>query len=662
MPVGIVASAASALSASPIVINEVESNGDAFDWVELKNTGTSTVDVSGWLVKDSDNSHSLAIPAATTIAAGGYFAFNVDDNTVTGNFGLGAGDSARLFNGATLIDSYSWTAHAATTYGRSPDGTGAFTTTSAGTKGAANTFSTVTATPWPGGTTVSTVDNEATFTENLSGLDYEPSGTTAAGTLWAVVNGPGTLHKLVNTAGKWVPSAGDWAAGKAVHYTDGTGNADSEGVTFTDAGSAAGVYISTERNNDASGVSRPAILKVMPETSGTSLTATIDWNLTADLPTVGANLGLEAITWVPDSFLVAQGLWDESANALYNPATYVNHGTGLFFAGLEANGVIYAYALKNDGTYVRVATISSGFPSIMDLQFDADTNHLWAQCDNTCQNKTALLDIAQSGTTDGRFGVTAVYAAPAGLPTTMNNEGFAIAPNALCVNNAKPVLWADDGDTDEYSLRQGTINCPTLADAPAPAPTQTQSPSPSPSVTPAATVAVPTVSGVASVGKKLTAAVATVIPATATVSYQWLRGGVAISGATASTYTVAKADGGFALAVTATATAGGYTTASATSAATVVVPKVFTKTGKATITGAAKVGKKLKVKVSTFSPKPTLSYRWYANGKSIAKATKSTYTVTKSVKGKKLTVKVTAKRSGYATVVVTSKSTAKIKK
>jgi len=595
VPVGIVAGAASALNVSPVVINEVESNGDATDWIELKNTGASAVDISGWIVKDDNDTRTLAVPASTTIAPGGYYTIDTDVSGTPGNFGLGQPDKARIYNGSTLIDSYAWTTHAATSYGRNPDGTGAFTTTSASTKNAANTFTASTAVTWPGGTAVATVDNAGLVTENLSGLDYEASGTSAPGTVWAVINGPGTLHKLVKSGGKWVPTAGDFAAGKALKYTDGTGNPDSEGVTFTDAGSAAGIYVSTERNNDASSTSRPAILKFMPETSGSTLTATMDWNLTADLPTVGANLGLEAITWIPDTFLVAQGLWDESANALYNPATYVNHGSGLFFAGLEANGSVYAYALKNDGTYVRVATFASGFPSIMDLQFDAETSHLWAQCDNTCSNKLAILDIAQSGPTDGRFGVTTVYSPPADLPTTMNNEGFAIAPNAECVNNAKPVLWADDGDTGTFSLRQGTINCPTLTSTPTP--TATPTPTPTPTSTPAPTPAQSTTP--------------VVTPPVQTPA--------------------------------------------------VVVPKIFTKKGKATITGAVKVGKKLTVKVSAFSPKPKLTYRWYANGKAISKATKSTYTVTKSVKGKKLTVKVTATLSGYTTLVVTSKASTKVK-
>ena len=138
-PLGLVAEAASAAApTSAIVINEVESNGGApVDWVELKNTGTTSVDVSGYILRDNKDTDAVAIAAGTTIAPGGYLAVDVD---ITGGYGLGSADNARLFlpDGTTLLDSYEWTTHATTTYGRCADGTGDFTTTTSSTKGAAN--------------------------------------------------------------------------------------------------------------------------------------------------------------------------------------------------------------------------------------------------------------------------------------------------------------------------------------------------------------------------------------------------------------------------------------------------------------------------------------------------------------------------------------------
>jgi hypothetical protein len=165
IPLFVAGSPASAddLVPSTVKINEVESSGGTpGDWVELVNTGATPVDVSGWVVKDSDDTHAFTIASGTTMAAGAFLALDVDPV-----FGLGSADSARLFlpDGTTLVDSYSWTAHAATTYGRCPDGTGAFVTTHTSTKGAANDCSgqpgQVSASPWPGGAAVATADDAA---------------------------------------------------------------------------------------------------------------------------------------------------------------------------------------------------------------------------------------------------------------------------------------------------------------------------------------------------------------------------------------------------------------------------------------------------------------------------------------------------------------------
>lgn len=132
--------------AGNVVINEVESNLDpAGDWVELYNKSGSNQKIEGAAIADSDNTHVFSIPVGTPdLAPGGYVAFRVDDSSVDGSFGLGASDSARLYDAGSNIgvtapvDSYTWTSHASTTYGRIPNGTGSFTTTTAGTFAAAN--------------------------------------------------------------------------------------------------------------------------------------------------------------------------------------------------------------------------------------------------------------------------------------------------------------------------------------------------------------------------------------------------------------------------------------------------------------------------------------------------------------------------------------------
>jgi hypothetical protein len=219
--------------------------------------------------------------------------------------------------------------------------------------------------------------------------------------------------------------------------------------------------VSIERNG---GGSQPGVLRYDVTGAGPNLTATNWWDLTADLPGLGANAGLEAIGFVPDSFLVAKGLIDESTGAAYNPADYPGHGSGLFFVGVEQDGRVIAYALKGDNSHTRIATIASGLPAVMDLSFEPETGYLWAACDDTCDGKTAALEIAQSVPNKGKFAVTHTYARPTGMVVNYNNEGFAIAPQLECVNGLKPTFYADDSNQDDHSLRGGTKACTVIPD------------------------------------------------------------------------------------------------------------------------------------------------------------------------------------------------------
>lgn len=99
----------------------------------------------------------------------------------------------------------------------------------------------------------------------------------------------------------------------------------------------------------------------------------------------------------------------------------------------------------------------------MDLEFEPETSHLWAVCDDTCNGRSATLDIAPSGANAGRFVVTNTFERPAGM-ANLNNEGFAITPQRECVGGHKPVFWSDDNNTDSHALRAGTLNCTVIVD------------------------------------------------------------------------------------------------------------------------------------------------------------------------------------------------------
>jgi uncharacterized protein YdbL (DUF1318 family) len=85
------------------------------------------------------------------------------------------------------------------------------------------------------------------------------------------------------------------------------------------------------------------------------------------------------------------------------------------------------------------------------------------------------------------------------------------------------------------------------------------------------TAPTPTITGTKAVGSTLTAVPGTWGPAPVTLAYQWYRSGVAISGATASTFALTTLDRGKTMTVRVTGTKTGYTSVAKTSAATTAI-------------------------------------------------------------------------------------------
>lgn len=130
------------LSTAPtpgIVINEIFPHGaDELtdpDWVELKNTGDTAVDLSGYRLRDDTT--TMTLPAGTTVAAGQYLIIYCDDapdggatDRLHAPFKLGKQDELYLLRpDGNKADGLTWDAIAVPTgksYGRLPDGTGQF--------------------------------------------------------------------------------------------------------------------------------------------------------------------------------------------------------------------------------------------------------------------------------------------------------------------------------------------------------------------------------------------------------------------------------------------------------------------------------------------------------------------------------------------------------
>ncbi|ROS30859.1 carboxypeptidase regulatory-like domain-containing protein [Cellulomonas sp. PhB150] len=174
------------------------------------------------------------------------------------------------------------------------------------------------------------------------------------------------------------------------------------------------------------------------------------------------------------------------------------------------------------------------------------------------------------------------------------------------------------------------------------------------------TAPTPTISGTTAVGSKLTLSTGTWGPAPVALNYRWYRSGVAISGATATTYTLTASDRGKTITVHVAGRKTGYVSANRSSAATAAIRGVLTpKTP--TVSGTRKVGSTLKAVPGTWGPAPvTLAYQWYRGSTAITGAKSASYKLVAADKGTTIKVRVTGSKSGYVSAARYSAATAKI--
>lgn len=414
-----------------IVINEVESNGDPVgDWVELANLDTENeLDLSGWSVLDGDPTHDpIVFPEGTVIESGGYWSLYTD--LEDDGFGLGGNDSVTLFDASgEIVDSTTWEGHAPTTWGRIPDMTGEFAVTGEPTRNARNAAADaeepIETEPWPSDPLiVSPVALDGDFAdEDMSGVDI-----AADGTAYVVNNGTGTLHVLA-----YDPAAGSYSADRTftLRYPDGTGTPDAEGVTV---GADGAVYVATERNNDASGTSRPSVLRVDLPTDRDSgeLAASVEYDLSALTGPLGANSGLEAVEYLPEA-------WG-----------------GAFAVGVEGTGIVHFVSFGAEGAVTELQAYASPFQGVMALDHEVETGALRVLCDEVCEGRSLKL------TFDGTQFVTdgTLHDRPAGMGN-LANEGFAAHRESVpCSDDGAEgaaerirFLWADDAATEGAGLR-----------------------------------------------------------------------------------------------------------------------------------------------------------------------------------------------------------------
>ncbi|MDO5025310.1 MAG: lamin tail domain-containing protein [Trueperella sp.] len=424
---------------NPVVLNEIESKDaqSGADWIELANPLAEPLDVSRLVIRDEKDDSEYVIPDNTVIAAGGYLVI------YDLGFGLGGADSVRIFDGDLLVEEYTWADHANQTYGRCPDMTGNFADTRQPTPGERNSCegipdllpSKATAAPI-------VVDKTQMFQGDSSGLDF------ADGLLWAVDNGTGTFWKLVPQADGTVEFAAGWENGKRARFLKDAANPaaagpDAEGITMAGDGK---LYIAAERDNSDKGTNFNVVLQIDPEAAGPDVVATAEWDLTALLPVVNANMGIEAIEWMPNAD--ARGrLFDDSTGKPYDPANYPNAiADGVFMVALEDNGKVYAFVFTADGA-VPLTSYDSYIGGAMAL--DYGNYSLRVAADNGYDG--VMAEIFFDGTATPNV---VHYQRAAGMPN-LNNEGYA---ESTCINGSAFAWFFADGE-EPAALRAVPIAC-----------------------------------------------------------------------------------------------------------------------------------------------------------------------------------------------------------
>ncbi len=172
----------------------------------------------------------------------------------------------------------------------------------------------------------------------------------------------------------------------------------------------------------------------------------------------------------------------------------------------------------------------------------------------------------------------------------------------------------------------------------------------------------PVVSGTPQVGARLTASTGAWSVSKPTVGYQWLANGVAIPGATTSTFVPTATQLKAALSVRVTAKSGNLRPGVSTSAATPAIKRGNFAVGPTpSVAGTTSVGSVLTLSTGTWSPAMTgTSIQWQADGVPIAGATGTGLSLGPRQLGRKITVVVTGRKAGYKAVTLTTPATGTI--
>ena len=165
----------------------------------------------------------------------------------------------------------------------------------------------------------------------------------------------------------------------------------------------------------------------------------------------------------------------------------------------------------------------------------------------------------------------------------------------------------------------------------------------------------PVIAGEPAVGRLLSVDPGLWRPFPATLTFQWLREGRPIPGATAYSYRATAGDLAARISVTVTATAAGFTPTTLTSAAAAPVRRAALVAPVPVVKGEREAGRTLTALPGSWQPTPTdLDYQWFRDGRAIKGATDISYRLTAADVGAVVRVRVQGSRPGYPLTSVMS--------
>ncbi|MFI5824198.1 lamin tail domain-containing protein [Streptomyces rishiriensis] len=201
-------------------INEVTSSNS--DTVELYNTGSIAVSISGWKMSDDSFSPQTFSPSSSTIPAGGYVTFNSPK-------GLGDADKLVIYTaGGTVVDRVEWAANGAKP-AMARCGGGWTTATTVPTFGASNAAGCPSSTPAASRVRINEVTSNSADTVEL----YNEGASAVSIGSWKYVDND-TTHSPVSLSSS-SPSATSIPAGGYVTFNSTLGLGDNDSVYLLDS-------------------------------------------------------------------------------------------------------------------------------------------------------------------------------------------------------------------------------------------------------------------------------------------------------------------------------------------------------------------------------------------------------------------------------------------